>query len=62
MLSLREYESSFFRHAEAQGPQLAGIGNASGSTLRLTLGCLLAHRLGIRPRRVNAATHRTHRL
>lgn len=34
-------------------------GNAAGSTLRLTLGCLLAERLGIRLRRVGSGTRLT---
>lgn len=34
-------------------------GNAYGSTLRLTLGCLLAGRLGIQLRRVGSGTTRT---
>jgi hypothetical protein len=34
-------------------------GNAEGSTLRLTLGCLLADRLGIRLRRVGSGTRLT---
>jgi len=34
-------------------------GNAEGSTLRLTLGCLLAEQLGIELRRVGSGTRRT---
>jgi hypothetical protein len=34
-------------------------GNAEGSTLRLTLGCLLAKKLGIQLRRVGSGTRRT---
>jgi hypothetical protein len=34
-------------------------GNAEGSTLRLTLGCLLAEELGIELRRVGSGTRRT---
>ena len=34
-------------------------GNAYGSTLRLTLGCLLAERLGIELRRVGSGKRRT---
>jgi hypothetical protein len=34
-------------------------GNAYGSTLRLTLGCLLAEKLGIQLRRVGSGTRRT---
>jgi len=34
-------------------------GNAYGSTLRLTLGCLLAEQLGIELRRVGSGTRRT---
>ena len=34
-------------------------GNAEGSTLRLTLGCLLAERLGIELRRVGSGKRRT---
>src|SRR4030095_8597181 len=34
-------------------------GNASGSTLRLTLGCLLAERLGIQLRRVGSGQRLT---
>lgn len=34
-------------------------GNAAGSTLRLTLGCLLADELGIALRRVGSGTRRT---
>ena len=34
-------------------------GNAEGSTLRLTLGCLLAESLGIELRRVGSGTRRT---
>jgi hypothetical protein len=34
-------------------------GNAEGSTLRLTLGCLLAERLGIELRRVGSGTRMT---
>jgi hypothetical protein len=35
------------------------VGNAEGSTLRLTLGCLLADRLGIRLRRVGGGSRYT---
>jgi hypothetical protein len=35
------------------------LGNAEGSTLRLTLGCLLAHELGIRLRRVGSGRRHT---
>lgn len=34
-------------------------GNAEGSTLRLTLGCLLAEQLGVELRRVGSGTRRT---
>ena len=34
-------------------------GNAEGSTLRLTLGCLLSERLGIQPRRVGSGRRLT---
>ena len=34
-------------------------GNAEGSTLRLTLGCLLSEELGIKLRRVGSGTRRT---
>lgn len=34
-------------------------GNAAGSTLRLTLGCLLAHKLGIELRRVGSGARMT---
>ena len=36
-------------------------GNAEGSTLRLTLGCLLAEELGIQLRRVGSGKRLTHR-
>jgi hypothetical protein len=35
------------------------VGDAAGSTLRLTLGCLLADQLGIRLRRVGSGNRRT---
>jgi hypothetical protein len=35
------------------------VGNAEGSTLRLTLGCLLAGQLGIRLRRVGSGNRHT---
>jgi hypothetical protein len=38
----------------APDPQPLHTGNASGSTLRLTLGCLLAERLGIQLRRMGS--------
>jgi hypothetical protein len=45
----------YSRPASGRGIRYHYTGNASGSTLRLTLGCLLAERLGIQLRRVGAA-------